>query len=167
MLRTAQRRAGLPEEVVVTQKVYLEYAESRTGGQAEDPDDRWTSYSDDVDFRPVALGVTQSGANWRNETIEVDFDPYVGKDVVLVVVRYKTGSTFGSIVGVWQIIGAFEDKEEAYKAKDLIAKYNDGEVKDFEKKMSELTSQEHFFVSWSGYFERFIDTEMHYMKLTV
>ena len=164
-LRKVQLRAGITPEPV-QEKVFLEYGEYRTGGEPDDPDDEWTSHSDQyVEFTPTSLGLTQSKKHWRNETINIDFLPQVGQEVTLVVVRYETGSTFGRIIGVWQMIGVFEDRQKVDNIRGLISKFNSGECKGINKKMAKLTGQGHFSPDWVGYFERFIETETHTMTL--
>lgn len=163
-LRRAQIRAGLEPEAVKRQ-LYLEYSEYRTGGEPTDPDE-WTSHEDEfVDFSPTALGLTQSKKHWRNETINIDFIPRVGQEVTLVVVRYETGSTFGRIIGVWQMVGVLEDPKKVTEIRDLISKFNDGSYKGINKRMAKLTGQEHFSPDWVGYFERFIETATYTMTL--
>jgi hypothetical protein len=153
--------------VIMEDKVYLDYSEYRTGGEPDDPGDRWTSHSDEyVEFTPTALRLKQSENSWINETIDVNFSPKLDQEVTLVIVRYETGSTFGRIIGVWQIIGVFADRQNAEKARGLIAKYNSSNgCKKFEEKMAKLTGHKYFYPSWVGYFERFIETEIHSMRL--
>lgn len=169
-LRKEQVRAGLEPDPKC--QVFLEYTEARSGGEPMNPEDDWPDYEDEiVEFNPVALGVTQSQHSWRNETIDVDFIPEVDTDVSLVYVSYNTGSTFGRILGVWQIIGVFKDIDKANKAIELIRQFNSGVDpcsslnKDLGKAIGELTGNEFFYPNWVGYFESYNSTEVRSMRL--
>jgi hypothetical protein len=143
----------------MTKEVYLEYEERRSGGEPLG-DGPYCDHADEhVDFRPIALGVNRSQYSWRNETISVDFDPKVGQDVDMIVVRYSTGSTFGRIIGVWQMIGVYESHQEALRIRHNIEEHHKEP-----DKLKELLGKD-FYPSWLGYFERFMHVELHCMRL--
>lgn len=165
--RKKKTRKPKPERVELP-KVYLDYMERRSGGEAEDPDDQWTSHADEyVEFQPQAITKSPLEGSWINETIEVGFEPQVGDDVSLVVVRYDTGSTFGCIRNVWQIIGVFKDHHKAVKVRGIIHNYssrNEGKYDKFIKSLNAELPQD-IFPNWFGYFEQYGSTEIHCMKV--
>ena len=152
-------------------KIYLDYTERRSGGEAEDPNDQWTSHADEyVDFQPQAITKLPVANSWVNETIVVGFEPKIGDDVSLVVVRYDTGSTFGTIRDVWQIIGAFKDHHKASKVRGIINNYSNGgggSNISYDKFIKSLNAElpVPIYPSWFGYFERYGSTEIHCMRI--
>ena len=82
------------------------------------------------------------------EEFEIDFDPKVGSDIYVVIVRYGTGCTFSHCDGCWQKIGIYKTSKEAYKVKKSI---NNGKYVGYK--------------NWEGYFESLQDVEIHTMTV--
>lgn len=144
-------------------ELYLLYNESRTGGDPEEPENRWTSHTDEViEFYPTGL-FTNKGS--FQETIDIPFDPipHIGKPVYIVVVRYYDGSTFGRIRGRWKIAGAFTDQETVKKVVEVVrhSKYS-----------SEVDAGllpyicSGFYATWFGHFQGFEGVEIHEFLLS-
>lgn len=57
-----------------------------------------------------------------SETINIDFDPKGMEHLYVVVVRYSSGSTFGSTHGHWYIVGAYKGYKEAEAVEVSISK---------------------------------------------
>jgi len=142
----------------MAKEVFLEYTEATAGGDPVEGDD-WCYKDQHVDFRPIAIGITRSKHSWRNETINVDFEPKLGQDVDLIVVRYRTGSTFGTIYGVWQMIGVYASHQKALEIRDGIYRHQSSP-----DELKKLLGKG-FFPSWLGYFEEFNEVELHCMRL--
>jgi len=164
------------EEQKPQHKVYLDYSEYRSGGEATEPDNRWSSHEDEhVDFSPIALMAQEIPGKLFAETIPVDFEPKVGDDVTLVVVRYDTGSTFGRICNVWQIIGAFKEHSKALEARNLIEDYSskvsrwsdEKPALSYDEWIGKLNSMlpEKLYPSWFGYFETYNCVEVYAMRI--
>lgn len=134
--------------------LYLTYNEYRSGGDIEDPSDRWSNREPEhIDFSPKALfmerpedifahGLSDEEIYIKDENLEF------GKNVFLVVVRYQTGDTFGYSTGNWHIVGVFDDPEKAKETKKQI---NDDLYNGYKP--------------WDGYFEHLEDVEVHLMFL--
>ena len=119
--------------------VYLTYTEYREGGGAEDPDDRWSSRTDEnVDWGLIDCRFTQE--KWPNytEQVEIGFDVNLGETVYVVYVRYGTGDSFGHTDGAWKIIDVYQHQEEASA---IVSSINNG------------TYNKGSYNCWDGYFE--------------
>jgi hypothetical protein len=170
MAKSGKKKTRKVEVKVEHPKIYLDYTERRTGGEADDPNDRWSSHADaHVDFQPQALTKLPVADSWVNETITIGFEPEVGDDVSLVVVRYDTGSTFGCVRNVWQIIGAFKDHHRASKVRGIIHNYSSSGEKGrtYDKFIKALNAELPIpiYPDWFGYFERYGSTEIHCMRI--
>ena len=98
-------------------EVYLLYEESTHGGEVCAGDE---NYEDEYNtFTPKGLRLKPP--EW-SETIEVNFDPSGSDHLYVVIVRYSSGSTFGSTHGHWHIEGAYKTYDEAEKIKMAISK---------------------------------------------
>ncbi len=138
------------QKEAVKKEVYLTYTEDRSVGEicAGQENDAWPNYEDIyIEFSPDTLSII--AGDWV-ETIEVDFDPkdYVGKDVYVLVVRYKDGCTFGHSHGNWYVEGAYTDENEVSKIEDQI---NKGKYKGDDP--------------WTGYFACLEYVEIHRFTL--
>lgn len=160
----------------------LTYQETKSGGEVEDPEDRW-SYHTPVEtyWNPIALYLEDSALKkdgyipCRNiQTVSCP-DAKKGEIVYLVVVRYTTGCTFGSVQGCWEIINAYKTQEEANAIANVI------EEDDKAEKLYEHQYKEHQYngkpkpeelvlkykgsdyVPWRGYFEALEEVEIHPM----
>jgi len=131
--------------------LYMTYQESTSGGEICEgqENDPWPNHEDGyTEFYPVRVNKTADKAGWVREPIQVEFNPAVGADVWLVIVRYVTGGTFGRTLGCWHMVGAYECQSEADKVK---ASIRDGTYQGYKP--------------WTGYFESLEDVEIH--KMTV
>lgn len=84
------------------------------------PDTDFDSSSDNivlVEFYPLYL-TTKTSRDVHS--IKIDFDPSKYKELVLLVVRYTDGDTFGQTEGLWYVVGCYEGKEEAEQIATLI-----------------------------------------------
>jgi hypothetical protein len=93
-------------------QLWLTYDEEISGGQAKDPEDRWTDHEDtDIEFSlRRCYGAAERVPVWLRERVDLDFDVHVGDQVYVVVVRYGTGGTFGHTNGAWYIEGGVSAK---------------------------------------------------------
>ncbi len=140
-------------------KIYITYEENRTGGEPESNE----AYS--------CRSATHINIRWKNayikernscysETIEIDFNPEDVEHIYIVVVRYKSGDSFGASYGNWKIIGAYKDVENAQEILDKINydekhKYDEDYKKEYEKE----------FRDWDGYFERFENADIEVLHV--
>ena len=166
----------LKKIVIPKYEIYLDYREESSGGEAKNPEDRWTSHEDRyIEFYPQALYTQRQDFQ---ETITVSWPPIDGDKVWMVVVRYQSGNTFGTSHGNWKIVGAFLDPEIARNISEIIAKYPGENRWDSPPAKKGLSHQEslrqellpylgeNFYIPWIGYFERYENVEIHEMTLT-
>lgn len=86
-------------------KLYLTFSERRTGGEPLDSgpwSDRAPTY---IEFSVTGASAVEV-TGWNVKTLNVDFDAVANRQVVLVIVRYRDGDTFGYSTGNWEIVGA-------------------------------------------------------------
>lgn len=130
--------------------LYLTYTEYRTGGEPDDPSDRWTWHEPEyIDWHPTGIYAEREGAGMWGHGLHRDeiFGDFEKGDVGhLVVVRYTTGSTFGSQHGYWGIIGFYKNADDAVAV---------------EKSIDDDTYEGYTY--WKGYFERLEGVEIHTM----
>lgn len=92
--------------------LYLSYYENWTGGEPQDPSDRWTSYTDKtIIWRPERLFLNEPDALCT--VVDIDGDATEGEIIHLVIVRYSSGNTFIRTHGEWCVEGAYRDLAEA------------------------------------------------------
>ena len=116
------KRAKKTEVKEEPKYLYLVYDEYTEGGEIceGDEDSEWPNYEPIYhSFEPRALLHDDSNQSWV-ETINVDFDAKVGSRVYLVIVRYSSGSTFGTSHGHWNIPAVKETYAEAEAIMDAI-----------------------------------------------
>lgn len=133
-------------------KVYITYKESSTGGDAIDPDDRWSSHTDiHYEFQLVQACLVKSDDAWYCEEFDINVEepPH---EVFVVAVRYESGSTFGRSYGNGCIEGVYVNKDEAMK----IAKSIEEDTYSPAKKG---------YCTWKGYFERLESVDCFVMRL--
>jgi hypothetical protein len=138
-------------------RIYVEYEEHRSGGEAYDPEDRWTSHSDvNVDVRFILLHREKPTHRFFYDSIELPNDKMfkMGK-LFLAVVRYGTGDTFGHTNGAWYIVGV----APTYKIAQAML--------DDETKPSPEPAKGEWqrYKRWEGYFESLDGTEIHELSL--
>ena len=103
-------------------KVYILYDEYRSGGsicEGQEKDD-WPSHEDEQNHVTWKSAHRSNTGMVYNETVEVDFDPASIDYVIMVVVMYYDGGTFGRTCGLWQIIGVYPSIQDARKAEQSI-----------------------------------------------
>lgn len=120
-------------------RLYIDYSEYITGGEAIG-DGPFCDHEDE--YREVYLnGVYRSmdspKAPFFYDSKEVAEETFKKDTVYLVVVRYTTGNTFGTIHGAWHIEGIYPDAAQAAIA---CRKIEDGTYQGYKP--------------WDGYFER-------------
>ena len=127
--------------------IYLTYEEDRMGGESVDDSDPWSNREPEyITFNVIGLYAENPGG-WP-ESIPVDFVVLTGMPVYVIIVRYKTGDTFGETSGAWHVVGAYDNMEEA-------------------KKILESIENDSFdgYKPWDGYFEVFQSARIHPMTL--
>ena len=129
-------------------KLALEYEQNSYVTEKADPDDSWDRDNTATEFSPTVLRLGDKGRNWRVEVFDVDYPVQVGDNLFLVVVRYDTGDTFGHNENEFCFIGVYKTKKELEKVNKSI---KDG-------------SHEKSYI-WTGYFENYRDTEIHFMTV--
>lgn len=135
-------------------RLYIEYNSTESGGEPDDPTDRWTSHADtikEVEF--IRLHRQQPQHRFFYDSIEVSNPDLVKLDkLYLAVVRYSTGSTFGHTEGEWFIVGVaptYQIAEEMLK----------------EATKPSVKGDYRNYKPWEGYFESLTDTEIHTMEV--
>ena len=130
-------------------RLYIEYTESEYGGEAIDPEDRWTSYTDRVrSVKFIRLHRNPPGNRFFYDSIELRNDKLSDLDkLYLAVIRYSTGNTFGRCNGCWHIVGVAPTYDIA---KAMI---------------KEALESEDSYKPWEGYFEHYEDDEVHTLEV--
>jgi hypothetical protein len=101
-------------------KIYIEYKEKRSGGEAEDESDRWSSRADtNIDYKLVNAYLQKPESCWYFEEFDVECEE-TPKDIYAVVVRYQDGDTFGTSYGNGCIEGVYLDEDTALKVVEFI-----------------------------------------------
>lgn len=143
------------EQKVEPRKLFVTFTEDESGGEPEDPSDRWTHHADRVKTMTVK-GIHKTAPDPRTFGRHVSYDGIVVEDeevfkkqfVYLVVVRYYDGGTFGRTCGYhifWSI--------RATEAEVIADKENiQGPKKDG-------------YREWDGYFSGLEDVEIHLLPL--
>ena len=138
------------QKVKEPKRIYIEYHENETGGEAEDPNDRWSDYADtvkEVEFIKLYREVPKD--RFFYHSVEVSNEDLLKLDkLYLAVVRYTDGGTFGKTIGYWEVIGV----APTYKIAELmleeaIKSTKKGDYKNYKP--------------WEGYFASLNDTEIH------
>jgi len=90
--------------------LYVDFSGTRSGGEAHDPSDRWTSYEPVYyDEHPTRISVEGRGG-WMVPAIE-EFQ--VGESVLLVYQKYSDGDTFSTSHGVINALAVVRTDDEA------------------------------------------------------
>jgi hypothetical protein len=162
----------------------LTYNEHRHGGEAIDPEDKWTDHEPEyIDWYPGVIYIdeplvsakTKAGTPFV-ETVSCSDAVKKGDDIFLLVVRYQTGGTFGLTHGCWEIIGAYKTEDEAKKLgaiieeDDRISKLYEREnrfktIKLEPPPVRQYNGSNRGYLPWVGYFERLEDVEIHRMTV--
>lgn len=130
--------------------LYYTYKENRTGGEPDDPNDRWSSRKDEyVDWALVDVlrNEPKNTPYWEHtELMDSNvLEPNV--PVYAVFVRYETGDTFGRSYGNGVLAGVFLSEEKAIILRDKIINKTDT--------WDDIASG--CYKQWSGYFDRLED----------
>jgi hypothetical protein len=88
------------------------------------------------------------------ESLDVDDAVYRSSEGWLVVVRYKTGSTFGSQRGCYSFIAIFKNRAAAKTLADELEKDNAHSKKFTFLPKTKNPAYDEIHCSWKGYFER-------------
>lgn len=124
-------------------KVYIEYRDYSTGGDAIEPEERWSSRTDTIhDYSLVRASVTKPEQSYYYEECELDCDERP-KDVYVVLVKYSSGDTFGNSYGHGHIEGVYVSKT---RAMDIAESIRNGTYKKDSK-------EKYVYRPWEGYFE--------------
>jgi hypothetical protein len=138
-----------------TMKLYLLYSEYRSGGEICEgqEDDQWPNYEDVyVEWDLLHCKLSRHERERNCEEVDVPFEVKRGDTVYVVYVRYGTGGTFGHTVGAWNIVGVYNNLDEAAALESSI---NDGS---YEKRKG-------IYVPWTGYFGCFESCDIKYMTV--
>lgn len=95
--------------------LWFTYSETRTGGQAINPED------EDIEFSlRGCYNAAEKISEWLKEQVDLNFKVKVGDEVHVVVVRYTTGGSFGRTMGAWYIEGVYKTAKKADKVEKAI-----------------------------------------------
>lgn len=116
-----------------------------SGGQAIDPEDRWSSHEDEYrHFEIEGVWLDRENSPWMVESVDVNFEPQKGQFVYVLVVIYSSGGTFGRNYGNGCIVGVYKTPEEAAEV---------------EKTIYDKTYPQEY-PPWVGYFESLEDVKI-------
>lgn len=134
-------------------RVYIEYEETRTGGEADDPEDEWTSHATEyVSVKFLNLYKEPPAHKFFYDSIELPNDKMIKlKELYLAVVRYSTGDTFHHTEGAWYIAGIAPTSDIAKAMLDEETKPSKGKIRNFKR--------------WEHYFNSLEGTEIHKVNL--
>lgn len=135
-------------------RLFIEYNSYEEGGDAIDPDDRWSCRTDhviEVDF--IRLHRQQPAHRFFYDSIEVPNEKMMEMDkLFLAVVRYSTGDTFGHTTGAWSVVGVAPTYQIAsLMLEEALKPAKEGDYKNYKP--------------WEGYFESFERTEIHELSV--
>ncbi len=137
-------------------RVYVEYEEDRSGGEPEDPADRWTSHATEyVSVNFISLFKEPPSHKFFYDSIELPNDKMINlSKLYLAVVRYGTGDTFHHTSGAWYIVGIAPTRSiaEAMLAEEVMPS-------------AQRKGVSRSYKRWEGYFESLEDTEVHELDL--
>lgn len=138
-------------------RVYIEYDESRSGGEAIDPEEEWSSHEDvNVDVNFIRLHREPPQNRFFYDSIELPNNKMLQMDkLFLAVVRYGTGDSFGHTNGAWYIVGIAPTYQIAQAMLEEETKPSDPPKKG---------GWQHY-KRWEGYFESLDGTEIHELSL--
>ncbi len=131
-------------------RLYVEYYESSAGGEALEPEERWSQREDtvkEVEFKRLHREPPKH--RFFYDSIEVSNEGLLALDTLwLAVVRYSTGDTFGRTTGCWALVGV----APTYKIAEAMLEEATKPTKEGDYKN---------YKPWEGYFESLTDTEIH------
>ena len=132
-------------------QVYVYYTRHCSGGDRI-PGDDWMHEDSHIDFYVQDVILEKDEKRFYSDKVAIDFEPKSGLDVWVVVVRYTTVCTFGTVYGEGHILGVFEHQGQASKIQEQI--YNDTYI-----------AESNEYLPWKGYFESLEGVEIHQMKV--
>jgi hypothetical protein len=141
----------MPKKKVNEKKNYLRYTyfEESWCVRDKDPEDSWDAGDTQKDWSLNSVYLVNDldsfskKHGYYSSDVPIDFEPKINQVVYCVVVRYKTGCTFGSVYGCGTVAAIYDSKERANKAVEEINN------KTFESPQG--------YCEWVGYFERLED----------
>jgi len=131
-------------------RLYVDYSEWRSGGDRLDTSDRWSERSDEhveVHFKGIYRNINTDGAPYFYDSHEVAREVFEAEEVILLVVRYDTGDTFGRTYGAWHAEGICLPNA----AERLAHSIENGSYEGYKP--------------WEGYFEGYRGVELHTFKV--
>lgn len=157
-------------------ELILTYKESRYFADLDgERDDREEEY---VEWSPLGVFVDEpkkkareKTPNWEVEQLHYDGIVKPGDTIWLLVVRYRTGGTFSSTSGAWNIEGVFKDESEARKNACLIEE-DDAAYRNwllthpsYKRKAKDKPPDDKYkpkgYKCWQGHFESLESVEIH------
>jgi hypothetical protein len=115
----SKRKKKQKKETPIEYQLYLSYSETEEGGAICEGEEGPYCSHEPVYITFTPLGVHRERGD-SQETITINFDPSTVEDVYLVIVRYSSGSTFGSSYGNWHVESAYKDKDVAFSVSATI-----------------------------------------------
>lgn len=146
---------GANAPVVPKTELLVVYQQSSEGGDAIDPDDRWSSRTDEhrtVTFKALLREYESNQSHFTSftssATVSVDEVTRNSQTGYLAVIRYSDGDTFGHTSGMWMIVGCYSTYNDASAA--LLTALNAVGV----------------YKPWTGYFASLEGTEVHPLPIS-
>ena len=123
--------------LTTTHEIYLSYTEDRH--EIEPFVEQYLDHgTDGIDF--TLHGAHLTAPSW-SETVKIDFEPKVGDEIFVVVIRYYDGDSFGRTYGHWHIGGAFPTEKRATEWMEAI-------ISD----RPPMKNGHRYYQEWEGYF---------------
>lgn len=136
-----------------THNLWITYDESSTGGESEGGGE-WSSRADEFIEFHVTGAFTTERDGMRTETVEVNFDPAPLAFVYVLVVRYRSGNTFGSTYGNGHIEGAYESAAQVEAVGKAIRNGSHEKGSYDSYRALKGIGDGYLHIPWEGYFER-------------
>lgn len=156
--------------------IFIEYDENTTGGERLS-DDEWSDRAPKIittSFKYASTRELNGSSNWSKE---VSDDVYNNaNNIVMVVVKYTDGDTFGYTSGYWDVVTVFDatDKDITKKLEELKwaiehSKYdyfNEIKQEDSKKSFDILKTYGYDgYINWNGYFNRLESIDIIFLPL--
>jgi len=167
------------EEKEKKPELVLTYTEYHTGGEATNPEDEWTDHEPEyIEWNPGKVYIDEperkareKTAEWRVECLECEEPVKPGDKIWVVVVRYQTGSTFGTSHGNWHIEAVFKNMDKALDVADQIRKDDAAQREwnyshpSYKRKAKDRPPEDKYvsprgYKCWQGYFEALEDVQV-------
>lgn len=147
------------KKIISDSRLYIEYKENVSGGDPEDPSDKWTTFTDTlVDVCFIKSYRNQPTHIMFYDSIEVE-EYLLQKDTLyLAVVRYSDADSFSFTSGKWYIAGV----SDTYKGAEMLLS---NEIKPSPSDKKSDGTRKFPYKPWEGYFERLEGTEIHKVEV--